>query len=211
MDALIFIKIYHKKYLVKSKIDNSIYDNENHNYKYYYNLYCVYKKILKSNSSKYPFDLYVLNNPIIDNLIIPIEFNKYRYLNMPNYNLIFNSNFNYIKIICGKKIIINGTMTNLNIINNFEELIINNKTGINDISLYRNAKIIFNYEINNKIAIDNFKNYELILINKTNKEININYYYSIPEYDHIKFINEDKIIKPHSKYIYLNTNQVYNI
>lgn len=35
MEALEFIKKYHKEYLIDDKIDNSVYDEEGNNYKYY--------------------------------------------------------------------------------------------------------------------------------------------------------------------------------
>lgn len=37
MEALKFITRFNKEYLIKSKINNNIYNKQNNNYKYYYN------------------------------------------------------------------------------------------------------------------------------------------------------------------------------
>ena len=49
MDALNFIKTIHKEYLNNSKIDNNIYDEENHNYKYYQILYSPLNQYIHNN------------------------------------------------------------------------------------------------------------------------------------------------------------------
>lgn len=141
MEALNFIKKTHKECLDKSKIDNSVYDEDGHNYEYYYDKYIISKKLLKLNTCDYPEYLYVLNDPIVDNLFVPIEFDNFTYINLRQYNLIFNDDFNNVDSISGEKIIINGKLPKLKTILNFQELIINNEIR------YKKTEFLYKYKV----------------------------------------------------------------
>ena len=169
----------------------------------------VYEKILSvSKKTQFKDYLFVHDDPIMDNVIMTSEFNKYKNIEMPKYNLTFNNNFDNIEHIIGAKVIINGEMDKLKHIS-FNDLIINNKISKNcklfvhqhDINNTNNIihNITFNYEIDSELIfscykfitdIDNDKLYngELHFINNTNKEIKIK--------------NENTFIK--DKYIILN-------
>lgn len=172
----------------------------------------IFNELLKLNTAKYTEKYkyyYNFDKPIINDLIVPFEFNKkFTVMYMPNYNLTFNYDFDNIYNISGKKIIINGVMENLKEIFSFEELIINNKINFDCLTrIDHGNKIIFNYIINEKIYINCCQNENMHLINNTNKNINIELFY---ETDIYKCISDTNIIiKPKREFI-IECNEDYD-
>ena len=165
------------------------------------NIDSVYEKILSvSKKTQFKDYLFAYDDPIMDNVIMTSEFNKYKNIEMDKYNLTFNNNFDNIKRITGAKVIINGVMDNLKYIS-FNNLVINNKLSQNCELFMRQYDtynfihtITFNYEIDSELIFScynkfiknklydviNDENNEKILyngeihfINNTNKEIKI--------------------------------------
>lgn len=111
MNAINYIKKYHKPYI--GEIDNSYYDNKNHNYQYYFNKYLInYKSIhneninifLSHNSRKKEFEKYklILDKYLnIKNVSNFIPFDNIYYFNndyvLLNDNLLSNLKYNNLK------------------------------------------------------------------------------------------------------------------
>lgn len=187
------------------------------------NIDSVYEKILSvSKKTQFKDYLFVYDDSIMDNVIMTNEFNKYKNIEMPKYNLTFNNNFDNIECITGAKVIINGEMNNLKHIS-FNNLVINNKLPQNCKLFLRQYDtnnfihtITFNYEIDSELIFSCYNKFiknklydvinddnndkilyngEIHFINNTNKEIKIKNNKTYIEDEYIILNPESEIIK----------------
>ena len=177
MEALNFIKTYHKEYLDKSKIDNNVYDNENHNYKYYYDNIIIDKLLRLNTAPKKYINYLLIEKRIEDTIILPTYFDKYEFINLSFCDIIINDRFNKLSCIFCNSLIINNEMNELIKVNIKKKLVINNKTKLEKMEFWKNnVKVKINYPIKNTIEIyardtkiyNNTDN-EIVLLSSQNK------------------------------------------
>lgn len=206
MKAINFIKKYHKEYLNKDKIYNDVYDEEEHNYKYYYNKYCLvnFLENNKDTNSDYYLHFYKKNIPYNDDiLILPIYFNKYNSISMIYNNIKIDNNFKNINNVFCNSLILNCD----SILQIFftEKLIINNKNNIEQINInspkYNNIEsiIVINYLLLNKVELftnNNYNNYKII----NNTDEDVIFYYRIAYLYHNFQINNSFILDKNINY-----------
>ena len=209
MDALNFIKKFHKKYLDENKIDNNVFDEKGYNYEYYYNIYCI-TDILENNKYKSDKNWFICKNIDfkINIIYLSLHFNKYIYIHIP-HNIIINYNFNKINTISCKNLIINNEMKNLHLIDSFKSVIINNKINLSSIVLTNiKSLLVFNYPVLNNICIsdnievkaEELELIELTIINNTNQKLI--FYFSNNNYNFKKYdIIKPLILEPYTKNI----------
>ncbi len=127
MEALNYIKEKHLPY--DGYIDNNIYDNENHNYKYYLD---YYTNPISKLTNKHILDSEIIIMTIneIENIIFPCIFMNLRELNLIIDDIItFDFTFPNLEkiIINGQKLIISYLQPKLNYISFTAPKIINYK------------------------------------------------------------------------------------
>lgn len=162
MNAINYIKKYHKPYI--GEIDNSYYDNKNHNYQYYFNKYIYvinYKSIHNEN-----------NNIFLSHNSIKKEFEKYKLildkcLNIKNVNNfipfdnIYYFNNEYVLL---NDNLLNNLLNNLNHNNQYKTFTITCNNIILDLNKFQ-YKNIFIGIICNNIIIKNNINTEKYIFN----------------------------------------------
>lgn len=220
MEALIFIKKCHKKYLYDNKIDNNIFDEEGHNYEYYEYKYCLINFLEKhkdySENDEY-FHFYE-NIPYKDVIKLPLYFNKYEFINMPEYDIEINYIFNNIIDVRCNNFILNSNNNCIRHVIFKHKIIFNNQNIIDWIKIETriynlNSLIIVNYPLLNKIQLFTHNiNYKII--NNTNN--NIIFYYKVGYmYNNLQinnfilnyYINYQDIIKYNDNTININKKE----
>lgn len=177
MEALIFIKKYHKPFI--GEINNDIYDEDKHNYDYYYITYCPIEYLEKyKEKDNYKRTFTFMEQSIIQKLSLPLYFDKYRNIDIRYYNITIDYNFKNIQDIKCKELIINHKNNSIEEIT-IKKLIINNKNNIKKInfkSLTSNISLVFNYPISQNLLLK-WVNHNIYIINNTNKQITFEWSY----------------------------------